>query len=153
MATNGPVSPETQEKENPVLKAAQAKAEETNKGRTGKGTRLKVGQTRGRNPQVITFEQFDESQADTLPTSTQEFLELTKISDDKILVGLLIDGFNAQSYSAASDPISEYVNPVWPEEVQKNFRLAVRNLASGAGLSLEDAAGIIRPQIDKVHAK
>ena len=42
------------------LESAQAKAEETNRTRTGVGTRVRVGQTRGRNPMVISWEAFDE---------------------------------------------------------------------------------------------
>lgn len=152
MATNGPVVPET-EKANPVLDTAKAKADEVNKSRTGKGTRVKVGQTRGRNPQVISYEVFDESQPETLPKDLAEFTSLAKVENESQLVSMLIDGFNAQSYSAASDPVSEYVNAAWPEDVQKNFKVAVRQLAAGANLSIEDAAGIIRPQIDKVHGK
>ena len=38
-----------------AIDAAKAKADETNKTRTGKGLRIRVGSTRGKNPQVISF--------------------------------------------------------------------------------------------------
>lgn len=148
----GAVEPDA-EKSNPQLDAARQKADEQNKSRTGKGTRLRVGQTRGRNPQVITWEAFDDSQPETLPTSLSEFMEVAKVSDEKAIVGMLIDGFNAQAYGNASDPIAEYVNPVWPEEIQRNFRLAVRNYSNATQVSLEEAAALIKPGIDKVHGK
>ena len=139
--------------EKPELVAARSKAAETNKTRKGKGTRIRVGQTRGKNPQVISWEAFDESLPETLPASTEDFLGLTGIKDDKTLVGLLIDGFNAQAYSNASDPIAEYVNPAWPEDVQKQFRLVVRNYAASMEVALEEAVALIKPGLEKKYAK
>ena len=50
-----------------ALETMQKLADETNAKRSGVGTRVRVGQTRGKNPQVISWEAFDESQPDTLP--------------------------------------------------------------------------------------
>mgnify|MGYP006338789657 FL=1 len=44
-----------------LVKEMEVKAEETKKTRTGKGTRVRVGQTRGKNPKVIIWEAFDDS--------------------------------------------------------------------------------------------
>lgn len=131
-----------------LVKEMEKKADETNKTRSGKGTRVRVGQTRGKNPQVITWEAFDESQPDTLPKTFAEFTSLTKIEDEATIVNLLIDGYNSSQYTAASDPIAEFVNPTWPDEVQKQFRLVVRNYSNAAKVSIEDAVSIIKPGIE-----
>ena len=139
--------------EKPELVAARNKAEEANKTRTGKGTRIRVGQTRGKNPQVISWEAFDDSKPDTLPASLSEFMEISKVSDEKEIVSMLIDGFNAQAYTAASDPIAEFVNAAWPDDVQKQFRLVVRNYSNATGASIEDAVALIKPGIEAAQAK
>jgi hypothetical protein len=133
-------------------------AEETNKGRSGKGTRVKVGSTRGKNPQPISFEQFDESQPDTLPTSLQEFigLAMANVADkdkEPTILSYLIEGYNADSYRQASDPIAEYIDSAWPEDLQKQFRMVVRNYSAGANVSLEDAVTLIRPGIVAAYEK
>lgn len=136
-----------------AVEAADAKAKETNATRTGKGTRVRVGQTRGRNPQVISYENFDESLPDTLPKTLSEFMEIAKVSDETTIVSYLIDGFNAAMYTAASDPVAEFVEPTWPEDVQKQFRLVVRNYANATGVSIEDAVALIKPGIVKSQTK
>lgn len=127
--------------------ALDAKAAEENKARTGKGTRVKVGSTRGKNPQAIVFEAFDEALPDTLPLTLSEFMEVTKIQDEAVIVSFLIDGFNANSYSQASDPVAEYIDATWPDDVQKQFRLVVRNYANATGVSIDDAVALIKPGI------
>lgn len=136
-----------------AVEAMQAKADETNKTRTGKGTRVAVGQTRGRNPQVISWERYDESQPDTLPKTLSEFMENAKISDEPTIVSFLIDGFNSAAYTAASDPVAEFVDLSWPEDVQKQFRIVVRNYSNATGVSIEDAVALIKPGIVKSQAK
>jgi hypothetical protein len=135
------------------LEAAQKKAEEVNKTRTGKGTRVRVGQTRGKNPHVISWEAFDESLPDSLPGTLAEFMEITKTQDEKVIVGYLIDGYSAAQYTAASDPIAEFVNPAWSDDVQKQFRLVVRNYSNATGVSLEDAVALIKPGIEASQKK
>jgi hypothetical protein len=137
-------------------KALEAKNEEVkaeNAKRTGKGTRLRVGQTRGRNPQVITFEAFDESLPDTLPATLSEFMTLAKTDDEKLITSYLIDGYNAASYTLASDPIAEFVDAAWSEDLQKGFRTSVRAYSVNAGVSIEDAVALIKPGIAAAHAK
>jgi hypothetical protein len=133
--------------------AAQKKADETNAARSGKGTRVKVGMTRGRNPQVISFERFDDSLPDTLPSTLSEFMEIAKVNDEKLIVSYLLDGFNSANYTAASDPVAEYVDPSWSEDVQKQFRLVVRNYSVATGVSIEDAVALIKPGIAASQAK
>lgn len=134
------------------LEERQKKAAEVNKTRTGKGTRVRVGQTRGKNPQVIEWEAFDESLPETLPATLSEFMDIAKVSDEKQIVALLVDGFNSAQYTAASDPIAEYVEPTWSEDIQRQFRLTVRNYANATGVSIEDAVGLIKPGIVKALA-
>ena len=43
-----------------------------NAGKSGKGTRTMLGMTRGRNPQEIQYEAFDESQPETLPKTLSQ---------------------------------------------------------------------------------
>jgi hypothetical protein len=123
----------------------EAEAEITNKARTGVGVRVRVGQTRGKNPLVITWEAFDESQPATLPTSIQQFMDITGVKDEPTLVSYLITGANDAAYTAASDPLAEYVDPTWPPDSQVQFRLVVRNYSRGANVSLEDAVALIKP--------
>lgn len=122
-----------------------------------KGTLLRMGQTRGKNPQVVTWEAFDESHPETLPSDLSQFMDLTEKFGGKQepnILAWVIDGFNSAQYTAASDPIAEYVEASWPEDIQKNFRLAVRNYANGVGCSIEDAVALIKPGIVKaVEAK
>ena len=136
-----------------AVDAATEKAKTANATRTDKGTRVRVGQTRGRNPQVISWEAFDESQPDTLPKTLSEFMEITKVSDETAIVQYLIDGYNDAAYTAASDPVAEFVDATWAEDVQKQFRLVVRNYANATGVSIEDAVALIKPGIVKSQAK
>lgn len=139
---------EKQRKEN-ELNAAQKKADSSNATRTGVGTRLFVGRTRGKGSMVISFENFDESKPETLPTSIEQFASVTGKNDEKDIVSYLITGYNNELYTAASDPLAEYVNLSWPAEAQAQFRLVVRNYARGANVSLDDAVELIKPGFDK----
>jgi hypothetical protein len=130
----------------------QKDADEANKKRTGKGTRVKVGATRGKNPQAISFENFDDSKPDTLPVTITEFHELIK-ADEPTMVSYLIEGYNQAQYTAASDPIAEFVNPAWSDDVQKQFRLVVRNYSNATGVSIEDAVALIKPGIEASQKK
>jgi hypothetical protein len=120
-----------------------------NAGKTGKGTRTFLGMTRGRNPQEIQFENWDETLKDTLPTSISEFMTLTGITDDiegeKQIVRRLILGDNEVLYKEASDVTAEFVDSSWPVDVQKQFKIVVKNYADGANVSIEDAANLIKP--------
>lgn len=140
---------ETQDKER---EAAQAKADDTNKTRSGVGTRVHVGRTRGKGSMVVSWEAFDDSKPETLPTSIQGFMDVTNVKDEPSLVGFLITGYNDSMYTAASDPLAEYVNPTWPAEAQTQFRLVVRNYSRGANVSLEDAVSLIKPGFEKQFA-
>jgi len=127
------------------LEAKQKEADTTNATRTGVGTRVRVGQTRGKNPLVISWDAFDESKPESLPTSIQQFMEVTGVKDEPSLVSFLIGGLNDANYTAASDPLAEYVDLAWPQEAQTQFRLVVRNYSRGASVSLEDAVNLIKP--------
>jgi hypothetical protein len=133
------------------IAATQAKVDAINADRgTNKGTRLVVGQTRGKGSQVITFEKFDENKPELNPTSIAEFMTLAKIESneagEKVLVSYLIDGYNSQSYANASDPIAEYVEPTWTPDEQKGFKLVVKNFAAQLSMTVEDAVNVIKPQ-------
>jgi len=113
---------------------------------------VKVGSTRGKNPQPISFENFDEEQPDTLPKTLSEFMDVAKVTDENVIVSYLIDGYNLAQYTAASDPIAEYVNPAWDEDTRKGFRIVVRNYAQNAKVSIEDAVALIKPGIEAAMA-
>jgi hypothetical protein len=134
------------------LEAKEKAAAEENATRTGVGTRKMVGKTRGRGVLVIEYEAFDESKPDTLPKTIQQFMETTKVSDEPTLVGYLIDGFNQANYTAASDPLAEFVDPSWPDDAKTQFRLVVRNYSRGANVSLDDAVALIKPGFSKQFA-
>lgn len=127
----------------------QKKADETNNARTGKGTRVRVGQTRGKASKVISWEAFDTDKAETLPETPQEFAELTKTTDEKLFVSYLIDGYNAAMYAAASDVLAEYVEANWPDTLVRQFKLTVSNYAGATGVSIEEAVQLMKPGIQK----
>lgn len=112
------------------------------------GPRWKVGATRGKNPQIITFEFLDQSQPDTLPKSVPDFMAQITDNTDTLL-DYLIRGYNDAKQEAASDPLAEHVSDVWSPEVQLTFRTAVRNYAKGLQMELDEAVAIIRPGFAK----
>jgi hypothetical protein len=151
MTTAAETSKTEKEEAKELLKAREAeiaaKEKEANKDKTGKGLRVFYGMTRGRNPQMISYENWDESQKDTLPVSLTEFMDLRKIQDEAEVVRRLILGDNEILYSEASDPVAEFVDASWPDDVQKQFRIVVRNYAGATGVSIEDAVALIKPGI------
>jgi hypothetical protein len=134
-------------------KEIEAKEKELNAGKTGKGLRTFIGLTRGRNPQMFEWNGFDDTLPETLPATTDEFLAITKVADDKVIVKLLIDGWNAMQFDLGSDPVGEFVDKSWPEDVQKSFKLMVKGYAANAGVSIEDAVNIMKPGIVAAQAK
>lgn len=148
---------QTEKEKEAAVKARNADMEkrekELNAGKTGKGLRTFLGMTRGRNPQEIQYENWDESQPDSLPTTLSEFMDLRKVTDEKDVVRRLILGDNEILYKEASDPVAEYVDSTWSEEVQKQFRLVVRNYSNATGVSIEDAVALIKPGIVKSQQK
>lgn len=130
-----------------------AAAKTANESRSGKGTRVKVGSTRGKNPQAVSFENFDDSLPETLPKNLSEFMDLFPGIDEPTIMSYVIDGFNSAMYTAASDPVAEYVDPTWDDGVQKAFRVVVRQYAANAGVSIEDAVALIKPGIVASQAK
>ena len=124
-----------------------------NEGKTGKGLRSFLGMTRGRNPQEIQYENWDEAIPDSLPLTLSEFMDLRKVTDEKDIVRRLILGDNEILYSEASDPVAEFVDATWPEDVQKQFRLVVRNYSIATGVSIDDAVALIKPGIVASQAK
>lgn len=145
--------------DNPLKAAKQKDIDALNAQRSGKGLRLKVGATRGKGSQVISYEVFDESKPDTMPSSVQEFLDiLSKANEGKSvseteMLSYLVDGFNAQSYTNASDPIAEHIDASWEPKVQTAFRSAVRGYVTATGVSVDDAVALIKPGIVKGLAK
>ena len=147
----------TKQDKEAALKARSADMEkrekELNTGKTGKGLRVFLGMTRGRNPQEIQYENWDETLPETLPTDLSEFMSLRKITEEKDIVRRLILGDNEILYSEASDPVAEFVDATWPEDVQKQFRLVVRNYATATKSTIEDAVALIKPGIVASQAK
>lgn len=123
-----------------------------NAGRSGVGTRVKVGSTRGKATQNIKYEYFDESQPDTLPKSLKEFCNTVGLkldSDGTQLVPLLITGYNDQQYTEASDPIAEYLNPAWGDDVKTQFRIAVRSIFKMQDLTLAEVVAMVKPGTER----
>lgn len=151
MTTPAETTLSEKEQEKAALKAREkeiaAKELDANKDRTGKGLRIFFGMTRGRNPQMIQYENWDVSKPDTLPVSLSEFMDLRKLSDEKDIVRCLISGDNDILYAEASDPISEFVDLTWSEDVQKQFRLVVKNYANATGKPIEEVVALIKPGI------
>ena len=143
-----------------ALEAKELELKAINDKRTGKGTRLRVGQTRGKNPQIVVWEAFNESEPATLPSTVAEFITLSGLESiskpaeqEAKMLEYLIEGFNADQYVLASDPIAEYVEASWSDEVQKNFRMVVRNYTQAMqsvnkDYSVDDAVKAIKPQFE-----
>jgi hypothetical protein len=146
------VKQEETAKTDPEREAKEAEATKVNAARTGIGTRMHVGRTRGKSSLVVSWEAFDESKPETLPTSVQNFIDTTKANETQLLQ-YLITGYNDAQYTAASDPLAEYVDYSWPEDAQTQFRLVVRNYSRGASVSLEDAVALIKPGFVKQFSK
>jgi hypothetical protein len=124
-----------------------------NAGKTGKGLRSFLGMTRGRNPQEIQYENWDEAQPDSLPLTLSEFMDLRKLTDEKDIIHRLILGDNDVLYAEASDPVAEFVDASWDVDVQKQFRIVVRNYSNATGVSIEDAVALIKPGIVASQSK
>lgn len=131
------------------LAEAQKVADAENAKKSGKGTRIRVGQTRGKNPKVISWDAFDTDKPETLPINPAEFVELTDTRDEKVLTMYLIDGFNASQYAAASDVLAEYVEPNWPDTLVKQFKQTITGYTGATGVSIEDAVALMKPGIVK----
>ena len=116
--------------------------------RSGKGTRLVLANTRGKGSIQIKYEAFDSDSAGSLPTTVSEFMSLSGVSDEDTLVSYLVTGFNDASYKKASDPVAEFVNPMWPEAVQDSFKQSVKSLLKNTDKTLEELVAIFRPAID-----
>jgi hypothetical protein len=154
MTTAAETSKETKEAALKARNEDMAKREKAlNEGKTGKGLRAFLGMTRGRNPQEIQYENWDESIPDSLPSTLSEFMELRKVTDEKDIVRRLILGDNEILYSEASDPVAEFMDASWDDDVQKQFRLVVRNYSNATGVSIEDAVALIKPGIVAAQAK
>jgi hypothetical protein len=121
---------------------------EKNAAITGVGERWKVGSTKGKNPTIVIYKFFDQSQPETLPKDVEEFSN-TVTTDPTTLLDYLIRGRNEYLQEMAQDPLGEYVSNVWSPEVALTFRTAVRNYAKGLEMELEDAVAIIRPGFAK----
>lgn len=124
-----------------------------NASRSGKGTRLQTGNTRGKGSVVITFEEFDMDSPETLPSTVAEFMTITGIEGKQDeLLKYALEGYNSLSQTSASDPIAEFVNGKWDKETVTGFRLIVRNMVKTMGLSLEDAVAMVKPGTEKKFA-
>lgn len=128
----------------------EAEAAAENATRSGVGTRVKVGSTRGRSVQNIKYEAFDESQPETLPKDPAEFSKVTGITGTAALVEMLITGYNDKMYTDASDPIADYVNAAWKDEIKVQFRTTVRNMAKMFGKPVSEVAGSIRDAVNGI---
>lgn len=126
---------------------------ELNASRSGKGLRICLGMSRGRNPVEVQYENWDEKQPDTLPVSLSEFMDLRKISDEAAIIKRLIAGDNDVLYDEASDPVSAFVETSWSDEVQKAFKTVVKQYSVNASVSIEDAVALIKPGIVASQAK
>lgn len=122
-------------------------AGEKNAARSGKGLRLAVASTRGKNPTPVTYESFDESKPDTLPETIAEFMQLSSVEDEATIVRYLITGYNDDSFRLASDPVAEFVEASWPDEVQASFKAAVKQLVKAGIGDVETVVAMVKPGV------
>jgi hypothetical protein len=129
-----------------------AREKTLNASKTGKGTRTFLAMTRGRNPQEIQYENWDDSLPDSLPTTLSECMSLITEKESEIVRRIIL-GDNDVRYAEASDPVSEYVDATWDADVQARFKVTIRNFARDSNLSIEDAVAIIKPSVIASQAK
>lgn len=127
-------------------------ASQTNSSRSGKGTRVAVGSTRGKGSMVISYEEFDLDSPETLPQSLKEFTELAGVSEPSALLELVLRGFNSLALTTASDPIAEFVNSNWDKDTASQFRNVVRNMTKGAGMPIEVVVNLVKPGFESKFA-
>lgn len=127
--------------------ALESEVARLNAGKSGKGTRFVLANTRGKGSVQIKYAAFDSDVVGSLPETVSEFMDLSGVTDEGELVSFLITGFNDASYKRASDPVSEFVNPAWPNEIAESFKLAVKNLVK-AGLDIDKVVAMVKPGID-----
>ena len=146
---------ETKMADEQVKTALELEVSELNKNLTGKGMRWVLANTRGKGSIQIKYLAFDSDVVGSLPETVSEFMDLSGDADELVLVSYLITGKNDASYKKASDPVSEFVNPAWPDEIAENFKLAVKNLvkAGVAGGNLEAIVAIVKPGVDESYSK
>lgn len=125
----------------------QLEADNTNKTRSGVSTRVMVGRTRGKGSVVVSWEAFDRAIPESLPKDLQEFVNFTNSKESDVL-DYAIDGYNQAMQTAASDPIAEFVNPQWSDEMQNQFRIVVRQYSRGVKVPIETAVSLIKPGFD-----
>ena len=136
-----------------------AREKKLNEGKNGKGTRTFLGMTRGRNPQEIEFENWDVEQPTTLLDSLAEGIDLMEQrgfkgeNGEREIVRRILIGDNDILYTEASDPVAGFVEASWSEDIKKGFRAVVRNYSTNLGMSIEDAANIIKPAYLASQAK
>lgn len=116
--------------------------------REGVGVRLAAGSTRGKGSVVISWEEFPLDKPELLPKSLKEFIDITKVSQETLLVYAL-EGFNTIAQRTASDPIAEFINPTWDDETQTQFRISVRSTSKNTGMSIEEVANMLKPLVEK----
>lgn len=127
--------------------AMDALAAEENAKRTGKGLRVKVSATRGKNTMNISYNAWDTSQPSSLPETVAEFVQLSGVTEESELVRRLIEGDNDIRYQVASDPIAEFVSPSWPDALAASFKQTVKTLVNG-GIPLDRAVSLVKPGIE-----
>ena len=135
------------------LLKTEAELEEKNSAMTGVGLRYFAGLTRGKGSQVVKWLAFDDSDEASYPKTIEDFVSVVKPTKEDML-RFAVDGFNSAAYSAASDPIAEYVNPSWDDAVKAQFKLVVRNYhrAMNGLVSLEEVVKLIKPGIESAQA-
>lgn len=106
------------------------------------------GKTRGKNTREIEYQAFDKEKPETLPLTPKEFMDVTGIKAEAELADLLIDGYNLQQYSAASDEIGEFVQDYWDKTFTDQFRLMIRNGSKLMSKTIEETVNLYKPAIE-----
>lgn len=129
-------------------KEMDAREKALNEGKTGVGTRTQLAMTRGKGTTEIQYEAWDETQPETLPKTLTEFMDYRSDYKEPEIVRRLIVGDNELAYMEASDPIAEFVESSWDDDLKTRFRTIIRNyVAAVPATSIEDAVTLIKPGI------
>jgi hypothetical protein len=131
-----------------ALKAIQTEVDGLNTPLTGKGLRWAAGMTRGKNPNAIKWQHFDEEKPETLPESLEEFATLSGVADAKKFLVFVISGYNDEQYRLASDELNEFIEPHWNQETVTQFRFAVRNAVKLSKKPLETVVIAIKSMME-----
>ena len=121
-----------------------------------KGNQIRTPLGKDKEGRLITIaEKVMEFESDGVLTDLGDALELVN-NDEQLLLDCFADGFNERQYAleASKDELDEFLSTMEMNDEQKNvFKKTARQLNRGTGVSVLEAADLIKTMMDKAKAK